>query len=257
MAQAAETSDAATWGTAQSSVGESTTEPDPDDMDDLESAFSDDGGFTVGPIAPMEEIVHDTSTGESDEKEEKHEPDHLHPNQDPDGPPTEETSGGKPSDIPIEISVKKDIEPDLEEPDEGRARVRSSRRRRRRGQLHPLLARFFISRVLLTWCAMVATGAVVSQVEGGHLETDQKEAMQQAAGPEPGKSIVPPDEVRRAVGPDLDTWIMAAQVEHDTFMDKDAVQAATAEEVKSYGKKPLPMLNVWSRTNQDFRKCRS
>ena len=124
-------------------------------------------------------------------------------------------------------------------------------------ELHPLLARFFISRVLPTWCAMVATDAVVGQVEGGHLETDQKEAMQQVAGPEPGKSVVPPDEVRRAVGPDLDAWIMAAQVEHDTFMNKDAVQAATAEEVKSYGKKPLPMFNVWSRTDQDFRKCRS
>ena len=104
---------------------------------------------------------------------------------------------------------------------------------------------------------MAATDAVVNQMESGHLETDQKEAMQQVAGPEPGKSIVPPDEVRRAVGPDLDAWIMAAQVEHDTFMDKEAVQAATAEEIKSYGKKPLPMLNVWSRTDQDFRKCRS
>ena len=58
----------------------------------------------------------------------------------------------------------------------------------------------------------MATEAVVSQVEGGHFETDQKEAMQQVAGPEPGKSIVPPDEVRRAVGPDLDAWIMAAQL---------------------------------------------
>ena len=83
-------------------------------------------------------------------------------------------------------------------------------------ELHPLLARFFISRVLPTWCAMVATDAVVSQVEGGHRETDQKEAMQQVAGPEPGKSIVPPDEVRRAVGPDLDAWIMPWQFRWST-----------------------------------------
>ena len=238
-------------------VWESTTEPDPDDMDDLESMFSDDGDFTVGPIVPTEETVHDTSTGESDEKEENHEPDHLHPSQDPDGPPAEETSGGKPSDSPIEITMKEDIEPDLEDQDEGRVRMKGFRRRRRRGQVQPLLARFFISRVLPTWCAMVAIEAVVNQVEGGHFETDQKEAMQQVAGPGPGKSIVPPDEVRRAAGPDLGVWIMAAQVEHDAFMDKDAVQAATAEEIKSYGKKPLPMLNVWSRTDQDFRKCRS
>ena len=104
---------------------------------------------------------------------------------------------------------------------------------------------------------MVATDATMNQAEGIHIESDQMEAMQQVAGPEPGKSIVPPDEVRRAVGPDLDAWIMAAQVEHDTFMDKDAVQASTAEEIANYGKKPLPMLNVWSRTDKDFRKCRS
>ena len=93
LAHTVETSDAATWGTAQSRVGESTTEPDPDDMDDLESMFSDDGDFTMGPIVPTEEVVQDTGTGESDEKEEKHEPDHLHPSQDPDGPFAEETVG--------------------------------------------------------------------------------------------------------------------------------------------------------------------
>ena len=32
---------------------------------------------------------------------------------------------------------------------------------------------------------------------------------------------------------------------------------ATEEEQRRYGKKPLPMLNVWSRTADDHRKCRS
>ena len=84
-------------------------------MEDLESLFSDDGEFTVGPIVPTEEIIYDTSTGEADEKENKHEPDLLHPSPDPDGPPAEEMSGGKPSDLLIEFIVKEDIEPDLEE----------------------------------------------------------------------------------------------------------------------------------------------
>ena len=48
-------------------------------MEDLESLFSDDGEFTVGPIVPTEEIIYDTSTGEADEKENKREPDLLHP----------------------------------------------------------------------------------------------------------------------------------------------------------------------------------
>ena len=257
LAQTVETSDAATWGTASSSVGESTTEPDPDGLDDLESMFSDDGEFTVGPIAPMEELIHDTDTGEADEEKDTHVPDPQHPGSEPEGPTPEEVSGGRPSDSPEAVIVKDDIEPDLEDQDDGRVRVRGYSRRRRRDRVPPLLARFLISRVLPAWCAMVATDATANQVEGIHIESNQMEAMQQVAGPEPGKSIVPPDEVRRAVGPDLDAWIMAAQVEHDTFMDKDAVQAATAEEIANYGKKPLPMLNVWSRTDKDFRKCRS
>ena len=81
--------------------------------------------------------------------------------------------------------------------------------------------------------------------------------MQRVAGPEPGKTVVPPEEIRRAVGPDLDSWILAAQAEHDSFLTRDAIQVATADDIKRYGKRPLPMLNVWSRTDQDFRKCRT
>ena len=114
------------------------------------------------------------------------------------------------------------------------------------------MARFFTTCLLPAWCALAAAGGSAEHVESGQLE-----AIQQVTGPEPGKTIVPPDEIRRAVGPDLDSWILAAQAEHDSFLTRDAVQPATAEELKAYGKKPLPMLNVWSRTDQDFRKCRS
>ena len=77
------------------------------------------------------------------------------------------------------------------------------------------------------------------------------------AGPEPGKAVVDPRVVRRAVGRDLDAWILAAQAEHDSFITKEAVQEATDEERRSYRQRPLPMLNVWSRTSDDRRKCRS
>ena len=90
-----------------------------------------------------------------------------------------------------------------------------------------------------------------------HLEGAHFEALQQAVGPELGKTVVPPEVVRKAVGPDLDSWILAAQAEHDSFLTRDVVQVATAEERKTYGKKPLPMLNVWSRNAEDRRKCRT
>ena len=89
------------------------------------------------------------------------------------------------------------------------------------------------------------------------MEVDDLELLQQIAGPEPGKTVVPPAEIRQAVGPDLDAWILAGQAEHDSFLAKEAVVEATEEEQRRYGKRPLPMLNVWSRTADDHRKCRS
>ena len=80
------------------------------------------------------------------------------------------------------------------------------------------------------------------------------EALQQVAGPEPGKTVAPPEVFRQAVGPDLDSWLLAAQAEHGSFITKDAMQVATAEERRAYGKKPLPMLTVWPRIAEDHRK---
>ena len=94
-------------------------------------------------------------------------------------------------------------------------------------------------------------------VEEQHLETLDLEMLQQIAGPEPGKTVVHPSEVRQAVGKELDAWILAGQAEHDSFIVKEAVQEATAKDIKDYGKRPLPMVNVWSKTSDDNRKCRS
>ena len=160
--------------------------------------------FTVGPYVPTEEFVHDVGTGEFVEKEENQESDPMHHPEDREETKSDEQPGEKPPDGSGVNLAKEDLEQEMEEPDEGQPRTRRSRRRRRKEHDHSLAVRFLISRVLPAWCAMVATDATVNQVEGGHIETDQKDAMQQVAGPEPGKSIVPPDEVRRAVGPDLD-----------------------------------------------------
>ena len=100
-------------------------------------------------------------------------------------------------------------------------------------------------------CAMLATAEIP------HLESSDLELLQHVAGPEPGKTVVPPGDIRKAIGADLDAWILAGQVEHDSFLEQEAVVEATAEERAAYGKRPLPMLNVWSRTDDDHRKCRS
>ena len=81
-------------------------------------------------------------------------------------------------------------------------------------------------------------------VEEKHLEAIDLEMLQHIAGPKPGKTVVHPSEVRQAVGKELDAWILAGQAEHDSFIVKEAVQVATAKDVKDYGKRPLPMVNV-------------
>jgi len=144
-----------------------------------------------------------------------------------------------PADADPEAAPEADAEAEVQADEE----VEVSRRRRRRGRRAPRrdpmgMARF-VTYMMPAWCAMLAT------VESPHLEAQERDFLQQVAGPEPGKTVVPPGEIRNAVGPDLDAWILAAQVEHDAFLGQDAVQEATAEERREYGKKPLPMLNVW------------
>ena len=223
LALAMATSTAATWGTASSLMGDSTAEPPEDefqDWDDLDSTFSVDDEFNIGsPITDDPEAENDEVKGQESEEE-----------------------------------IKKDAEADLVG-DEFEVPRKSPRRRRwRTPRRNPLGMAGFTCHVLLPfWCAMAATAGE----ETYHFENTDLEMLQQVAGPEPGKSIVPPEEIRRAVGRDLDAWILAAQAEHDSFVAKEAVQQATDREIKEYGKRPLPMLNVWSRTSEDHRKCRS
>ena len=70
-------------------------------------------------------------------------------------------------------------------------------------------------------CAMAAAEHSV------HWEDLDRDTIQQLAGPEAGKSVVAPGVVRQAMGKDLDGWILAAQVEHDGFLEKEAVVEAT------------------------------
>ena len=121
-----------------------------------------------------------------------------------------------------------DAEDEVEEFEVPKRRSKRRPRTRRRDPLN------------MAWCAMLAIGADAQQ----HLEDTDLARLQQIASPEPGKTVMPPPEVRRAVGPDLDAWILAAQVEHDSFKEKEAVQDATADEIKNNGRRPLPILNV-------------
>ena len=68
---------------------------------------------------------------------------------------------------------------------------------------------------------------------------------------------MPAQDVGSSVGADLDRWKLAAQDEHDKFRDKEAVMDASAEDIRQYGRRPLPMINVWSTTDKGMRKCRS
>ena len=99
-------------------------------------------------------------------------------------------------------------------------------------------------------CAMVRSAGADS---GGNLDQE---------APQPGTALeadetVAPTVIRQAVGKDLDAWILAASVEHDSFLEREAVVEATPADLEAYGKEPLPMSSAWSRTIDDVRKCRA
>ena len=221
LCHAKATSTAATWGSASSMDGESTTqlgEDDFQDLEDLESNFIDDDEVIVTPTVPSEGL----ESERAQEAEQENQKDELL------------------------LEAEADV-------DEEEISKKKPRRRKHKPRRDPLGMAKFVRWMLPAWCAMVATNS--SHAE--HVDMEGLDFLQQVAGPEPGKHVVPPSEVRQAVGSDLEAWIIAGQAEHDTFITKEAVQVATEEEQKAYGKRPLPMLNVWSRTDTGFRKCRS
>ena len=82
--------------------------------------------------------------------------------------------------------------------------------------------------------------AMAAAEDSDHWEDLDRETLQQLAGPEAGKSVVAPSVIRQAVGKDLDGWILAAQVEHDSFLEKEAVVEATADDLRAHGKGHFP-----------------
>ena len=160
----------------------------------------------------------------------------------------EETAG-----VPAEQTPLDDQINDVEEDDEVVYKSPSrARRRRRRRQGHSLVARCFMQ-MFPAWVMSVSTPFTAEN----HVDAVTSDAIQQTAEVEPGKAVAPPEEVRKAVGADLDSWVLAAQAEHDRFVQLEAISEATEQEIQQYGRRPLPMLNVWSRTDDGFRKCRS
>ncbi len=157
-----------------------------------------------------------------------------------------------------EALADEDHEEDNEdnEPPARSQRHRRRHRRRQRRRYDPHFTSRFVRHLLPLWCAM-SVMAPASAEKDQHLETVDLELLQQLAGPEPGNTIVPPQEIRKALGADLDAWVLAAQAEHDSFISKEAVITATPEDIRAYGNRPLPMINVWSKTPDDHRKCRS
>ena len=160
---------------------------------------------------------------------------------------------GETAGVPAEQTSPADQIDDVDEGEEVMYKPPSrARRRRRRRQGHSLVARCFVQ-MFPAWVMSVLTPFTAEE----HVDQATLDAIQQTADVEPGKVVVPPEEVRKAVGADLDAWVLAAQAEHDRFVELEAISVATEEEIKQYGRRPLPMFNVWSRTDEDFRKCRS
>ena len=217
-------------GSASSDRGDSTAEPG-DTY--LESIFSDDDEFITGAVPSLIESAAEFRDCNGSED--------ISAPQAP-SPVEEETH-------PAEV-----IEPEADDEEEVPLPLKSTGRvrRRRKFRRDPLFMARFVCSMLPSWSALATARPAIEHVDDNGLE-----ALQQIVGPEPGKTVVPPAEIRQAVGPDLDSWILAAQVEHDSFLTREAVQVATQEERKRYGKRPLPMLNVWSRAEDDHRKCRS
>ena len=228
----------ATWGTGShtlSSFGGSTVEPSEavdEQVDECSSEWGDLDEYTIETdVAPAsghgQEPAEAPATDRAEEQPAAS-----------DQPQGQEVFHDALEDLPVD----EEVEPVLTRP----------RRRRRGPRRDPLgMARFTCMILLPALCAMAAAE------DSDHWEDLDRETLQQLAGPEAGKSVIAPSVIRQAVGKDLDGWILAAQAEHASFLEKEAVVEATVDDLRAYGRRLLPMLNVWSKTSEDVRKCRS
>ena len=236
------TSTAATWGSASGREphddGDTTTDLALTDslsdlVDDVESNFSFDDDFAVGHSAP------------------------------PDCEVNWEVNDTEPIETLNEITNPDESVKEEAEYDDDEDTAKHTNRRRRRGRIRRLqqqrfTAKFVAEYVIPIWCASAALEPHLTDLELNAMQQLQMESGNASAGvAEPGKTVVAPEVVRKAEGADLDAWILAAQAEHDRFLELNALQTATQSEVAEHGQRPLPMLNVWTRTDDDLRKCRT
>ncbi|MDP7647743.1 MAG: hypothetical protein QGH82_06730, partial [Candidatus Woesearchaeota archaeon] len=128
----------------------------------------------------------------------------------------------------------------------------STTRRRRRSHFGSLPGSYMYP----NWLDYVAAATVEELVESVHVDALNREAMQQLIREEGVKRIVKPQEVRNSTGPTLERWKAAAEAElTNNFVGMGAVHESTPEELAAHGR-PLPMLCVWSQA-EDYNKCRA
>ena len=155
----ATSSTGATWGSSLSDSAGSTYAPGDIDLDDLESTFSFDDDFVIGPAAHAEELEDvdpaPADTGNEDEQA--------------------VTDG-------VEAAVQEAAGDDAAAADDDDLRPRPHPRRRRQRKKHAgsVTARLVVQRT----CPHLL---VVDAVNAVHMEDAMQDALQQIAATEPGK----------------------------------------------------------------------
>ena len=86
--------------------------------------------------------------------------------------------------------------------------------------------------------------SAVTEASHGHLDPLGKEMLQKLGALEPGKRIIPTQQVSKCEGAELENWTLAAEVEmQSNFINMHAVHESTDAERAAHGR-PLPMLCV-------------
>ena len=80
--------------------------------------------------------------------------------------------------------------------------------------------------------------------------------LQKLGALEPGKRITPTNQVTKSEGTEQENWKLAAEVEiQSNFIDMHAVHESTDAERAAHGR-PLPMLCVWTMTENNKQETR-
>ena len=98
--------------------------------------------------------------------------------------------------------------------------------------------------------------ASAAEADGPHADLLDRQAIQRL-GDEPHKKIYTTQEVNKCSGEQLQRWQLAAEAEYTkNFIGQSAFHISTEEEIRQHGRRPLPMLCVWSMSD-DVAKCRA